>query len=142
MRRYLIVANQTLGGAHLVEEVRARLGSGRCEFFVLVPAAFPHGAAAQTEGAARVPAQARLDEALAWLRSEGAAADGAVGDHVPLYAIQDRLRQDRFDEIILSTLPTGPSRWLRQDLPSRLRRATRIPVTHIVAREPAAITGS
>jgi GABA permease len=139
MRRYLIVANQTLGGDHLLEEVRERVAAGRSEFFVLVPAAFPHDGASHTEGAARATAQHRLDAALAQLRAEGVTVDGAVGDHVPLYAIEDRLRQDRFDEIILSTLPSGPSRWLRQDLPHRLRRATRIPVTHIVAREEAGI---
>jgi hypothetical protein len=42
------------------------------------------------------------------------------------------LRTHEFDEIILSTLPAGPSRWLRQDLPHRLARVTRIPVTHVI----------
>src|SRR5687768_10527661 len=38
MRRYLIVANQTLGGDDLLQAVRTRMESGPAEFWVLVPA--------------------------------------------------------------------------------------------------------
>ena len=44
-----------------------------------------------------------------------------------------------FDEIILSTLPPGVSRWLKQDLPHRVERDFNLPVTHVIATaEPAA----
>jgi hypothetical protein len=44
-----------------------------------------------------------------------------------------------FDENILSTLPPGRSRWLRLDLPSRVRSAFGMPVTHVIGQlEPAA----
>ena len=83
-------------------------------------------------------AQQRLDEALIRFRELGATADGEVGDDSPLRAISDVLRRQEFDEIILSTLPPGPSRWLKQDLPHRVVRSFNLPVTHIVAmREPA-----
>jgi hypothetical protein len=39
-------------------------------------------------------------------------ADGAVGDQDRLKAIETTLAQRAFDEIILSTLPPGMSRWL------------------------------
>jgi hypothetical protein len=66
----------------------------------------------------------------------GADVEGEVGDQSPLTAIADAMRARRFDEIILSTLPQGISRWLAQDLPRRVRRITPVPVTHIVARIP------
>jgi hypothetical protein len=137
MRRYLIVANQTLGGDHLLELVRDRLDDADDEpatFHVLVPATYSHDHVFHSEGEARAIAQRRLDGALARFGELGATVTGEVGDVSPLYAIEDVLRRERFDEIILSTLPSGPSRWLRQDLPHRLARVTRTPVVHVVGR--------
>jgi hypothetical protein len=132
MRRYLVVANQTLGGEHLAEEVRQCLQAGPGRFHVLVPATPPQGHALWTEGEAHSVAEARLERALADFRAMGAEADGEVGDANPLQAVADVLGREEFDEIILSTLPPGPSRWLKQDLPHRLERFG-LPVRHIVA---------
>ena len=132
-----MVANQTLGGEHLAKEVRARLSSGRCHFHVLVPATHPHDHAVWTEGEAQSIALANLARALELFRKLGAEADGEIGDEQPLTAIRDVLRDQEFDEIILSTLPPGISRWLGQDLVSRVERAFAIPVTHVVGKEPA-----
>jgi hypothetical protein len=38
VRRYLVVANQTLGGDQLLEQLRERMEAGPCHFHVLVPA--------------------------------------------------------------------------------------------------------
>ena len=56
-----------------------------------------------------------------------------MGDSQPLYAIMDVLDDEQFDEIIVSTLSPGISRWLKADLIRRLERATDIPVTHVIA---------
>lgn len=139
MRRYLVVANQTLAGEHLVKEIRARLSAGPCRFHVLVPATHPGGHAVYTEGEAQAVAQRNLDRALETFRKLGAKADGEVGDEQPLGAIGDVLREQEFDEIILSTLPPGVSRWLKQDLVSRVERSFAVPVTHVIGEpEPAA----
>jgi hypothetical protein len=37
MRRYLVVANQTLQAGELRDELREKLSAGPCSFFVLVP---------------------------------------------------------------------------------------------------------
>ena len=37
MRRYLVVANQTLQADELREELRKRVSAGPCSFFVIVP---------------------------------------------------------------------------------------------------------
>jgi hypothetical protein len=42
----------------------------------------------------------------------------------------------KFDEIIVSTLPTGSSRWLGLDLPHRLEKLTSVPVRHVVSHPP------
>lgn len=65
---------------------------------------------------------------------------GEVGDPRPLQAIDDvLLRGERFDGIVLSTLPPGISRWLRLDLPHRVEAQLGLPVTHLVGEpEPAA----
>ena len=139
MQRFLVVANQTLGGEHLIAEVRARLAHGPCHFHILVPATAPADHATWTEGEAQAIAKRNLGQALETFRKLGAKADGEVGDEQPLGAIGDVLREKEFDEIILSTLPPGISRWLGQDLVSRLERAFAIPVTHVVGEaEPPA----
>ena len=43
----------------------------------------------------------------------------------------------KFDEIIVSTLPTGSSRWLGLDLPHRLEKLTSVPVRHVVSQSAA-----
>lgn len=133
MRRFLVVANQTLAGHHLLKHVRERLAAGPCWFFVLVPATPIDAQLVPGDGEADVLARRRLEGALARFRAEGASAVGAVGDPNPLRAITEALRQESFDEIVLSTLPPGTSRWLMDDLPTRLARATRLPVTHLVS---------
>jgi hypothetical protein len=137
VRRFLVVANQTLAGEHLVKEIRARLSSGRCHFHVLVPATHPDDHAVWTEGEAQGIARRNLARALELFRKLGAKADGEIGDEQPLTAIKDVLREREFDEIILSTLPPGISKWLGQDLVSRVERAFAIPVTHVMGDEPA-----
>jgi hypothetical protein len=133
MRRYLVVANQTLAGHHLLEHVRQCLAAGPSWFFVLVPATPTDVQLVSGEGDAEVRAHRRLEGALAWFRAEGASAVGAVGDPSPLRAVTDVLRRESFDEIVLSTLPPGTSRWLVEDFPIRLAGATGLPVTHLVA---------
>jgi hypothetical protein len=63
----------------------------------------------------------------------GVEVEGEVGDGNPMLAIGDAIR-DRgpFDEIILSTLPPGLSKWLRLDLPHRVASSFAIPMTHVV----------
>jgi hypothetical protein len=136
MRRYLVVANQTLGGEHLLARIRRCVQQGPSTFHVVVPATHSQSHAF-TEGEDRDVAQHRLDQALVSFRATGAEVDGEIGDANPMLAIEDALRGQQFDEIILSTLPPGPSRWLKLDLPHRVATNFHVPVTHLVAeKEP------
>ena len=131
MRRYLVVSNQTLGGAALAAKIRTAIEEEPSEFHIVVPATAPSHFA-WTEGQARAIATERLEAALRWFASIGATATGEVADEHPLYAIRDALREQPADEIIISTLPPGMSKWIRQDLPRKARKEFGLPVTHVV----------
>jgi hypothetical protein len=138
VRTILIVANQTLPSAALAKEVAQRIASGSTAFHVVVPATPPPGGGfTWDEDAARAEAETRLTAFIDRLREQGASADGEIGDRDPVAAVRDASRDRDVGEVILSTLPTGISRWLRQDVPSRLRGAVAVPVT-VVEEQPAA----
>ena len=138
MRSYLIVANQTLTSRSLTEAISARLADGPIRTHVVVPLSPVGGRLTWDEKASREVAQQRLDEVLARLRSMGAEADGEVGDRDPVMAVRDALRGREVDEVIVSTLPKGLSRWLGEDVPSRLRDSVRCPVTVVTQSETSA----
>jgi len=135
----LIVANQTLPSAALAAEVARRIASGSTTFHVVVPATPPPtgGGFTWDEDAARAEAETRLAAFLEGIRSQGATADGEIGDRDPVAAARDASRDRDVGDVILSTLPAGVSRWLRQDVPSRLRGAMPVTVT-VVEEQPAA----
>ncbi len=129
MRTYLIIANQTLAGEELRHEITERLADGQARFHVVVPATPISHKLTWEEGEALESARQRLDDSLGWLRERDAEATGEIGDHDPVQAARDALRHLEADEIILSTLPAGLSRWIGQDVPSRLRGAVPLPLT-------------
>ena len=148
MRRYLVVANQTLGGDELAQLIGRRAKAEPSEFYLVVPATpvmeMVHGAEGlpAVGGSTVLPsspehahalAEERLQEALAKLQATGVKVEGHVGDRDPVHAVEVALRGRQFDEIIVSTLPKRLSRWFRQDLPRRLEHKTQLPVTHVTA---------
>lgn len=137
-RRIVIVANQTAPGPHLKQLVSERMAQGPCRFVLLVPATPPKGTWTFTEEEVLEGARGRLEEALAGLKDLGADIEGRVELGAPFDAVGAYLDSGRYeheqpvDEIIVSTLPPGVSRWLKQDLPHRLERQYEIPVTHVI----------
>ena len=139
MKTCLVVANQTLPGEPLIGLVRERIADGECTFHVVVPLSpVQHGATWEERESAEA-ARGRLAQFLGVVRAQGCTADGEIGDRDPIQAVRDVLRTRTVDEIILSTLPPGVSRWLQMDIPSRLARAVDVPVT-LVSEETAAAT--
>ena len=144
MPRYLVVANQTLGGAALLDLLQRRVAQGQVRLHVLVPATpsstgwHSHDAATDVEAASE-----RLDRALQAFADLGAhEVTGEIGTARVVDGIGDVLRRDAgdpYDEIILSTLPAGPSRWLAMDLPSRIQRVHDVPLTHVEAGAEARV---
>jgi hypothetical protein len=132
--RVLLVANRTAADEPLVEAVRHRACRGPVTFHLLVPATVQGlDRVTDPEVGGRQAAQDRLDQALPILSAAaGQPILGHVGDSSPLAAIEDAVHLRGFDEIILSTLPSRISRWMRLDLPSKVR-ALGLPVLHVSA---------
>ena len=132
MANVLVLANQTIGGQALLDAVRERHAAGDAKFFVVVPQNRPaHGNVVYDE-AVRDAAQVRVDLSLAFMREEGFEGTGEVGDPDPFLAAKDAIAHYDIDEVILSTLPTTSSGWLKRDLPERIEQESGLPVKHVV----------
>ena len=135
--RYLIVANQTLNSQQLAETLRMRAAEGATHFHFVVPATRPQDQASAVEGdgdAVEI-ANERLKSAIERFGELGPSVSGEVGTEDPFQAIRDAVDKQRCDCIIVVTLPKKGSRWMRRDVPSRLRREFRtLLVDHIELR--------
>jgi hypothetical protein len=132
-RRILVVANETVGGRTLLDEIRRHSEGVNEEILVVVPAlnsAIRHWAS--DDDGARAAAQQRLDASLARLAEDGIAARGEVGDGDPLQAMEDALRTFGADEVIISTHPEGRSHWLERGVVTGARERFALPITHVV----------
>ena len=127
----LVVANETLGGRELLDEVRKRADSDT-RFILCVPQNKPGAGLVIYADAMFDAAQVRLDLALEVIRSMDIRAIGEVGDSDPFSATLDAVREYSPQEIIVSTYPATRSGWLRRDLIERVSDATGLPVTHVV----------
>jgi hypothetical protein len=130
----LVVAHQTAATPGLLDAVRERAARSPASFHLVVPQQ-PHGIhkLVDPQDAGVDEAQRVLDTALPKLsEAAGHEVSGSIGDAEPLMAIQDAINLGAYDEIIISTLPLGISRWLKLDLVSKAR-GLGLPVTHVAA---------
>jgi nucleotide-binding universal stress UspA family protein len=133
VRRILVIANETVGGQRLREEIRRRSEGYEGQVLVVCPALnSPLRHWASDEDGARQQAQERLDASLAQLREAGVDAKGEVGDGEPLQAMEDALRLFGADEIIISTHPEGRSHWLERGIVEGARERFAVPITHVI----------
>lgn len=133
--RVLVVAHRTAATPPLLAAVRERAERGPARFTLLVPAA-AHGLEriAEPDHVDTDEAQATLDRALpALTEAAGGPVDGLIGGALPLDAVSDAVLAHGFDEIIISTLSPRVSRWLRMDLPNRLKILGK-PITTVTAQ--------
>lgn len=145
MRRYLVVANQTLGGKELAQRLQELMKDGPCSFHLVVPITQTEGSDHAVDGpwaplevrdgyeVGRRLAEGRLAHELARLRQDGAEADGEVVGAVPVDHVREIAGRETFEAVIVATLPGRISRWLRLDLPHRIRRATDLPMEHVIS---------
>ena len=147
-KRYLIVANQTLASSGLEQLVHELVAAGPCHFHVVVPQVGTSTVHVDPAGLLDPTLQTTLNEAYLTARREAEnrlqtfrqlfaethegelTGEVVVGD--PLQAVRQMMARTAFDEIIVSTLPPGISKWLHMDLPHRIDRAFDVPVTSLV----------
>ena len=122
----LVVANETLASAPLVERIRARAGRGPTSFLVIAPQGHEYGQQ-------QADAERRLRRLVAELRAEGIDAHGQIAHPDPHTAAMQTIHDERIDEIIVSTFPGQKSGWLRRDLVERLRSDAGVPIDHVVS---------
>jgi GABA permease len=131
--RILVVANETVGGPELLQQIRENAGDRRARVLVVAPALnSPLRTLTNDEDDARVQAQRRVDASVASLRAVGIDAEGEVGDTDPVQAIEDALRTFQPDELVISTHPEGRSKWLERGVVERARERFALPLTHVV----------
>jgi hypothetical protein len=132
--RLLVVANQTVGGRALLNEIATRGDGRRSEILVVTPALAGSRAAHWTSDLdeAMELARQRMELSLQAIEEAGMKARGTVGDSDPNVAIEDALAHFPADEIIISTHPPDRSRWLEHGVVQRARDEIPLPVTHVI----------
>jgi hypothetical protein len=138
----LVVAHRTATTPALLDAIRERARRGPAFFHLLVPNPSPVDWPPARVREGMLAGERVLARALPLI--EAAArhpTDGSVSArHDPMDAIEETIYAGDYDEIILSVLPRGVSRWLHMDLPRRVAHLG-LPVTTVVldARETAGI---
>jgi nucleotide-binding universal stress UspA family protein len=131
--RILVIANETVGGRVLSEELIKRAAGRDAEILVVAPALnSPLRHWVSDEDGARAAAEERVQASVGNLTQTGLAVRGEIGDGDPLQAIEDALRTFGADEIVISTHPLGRSHWLEQGLVEHARERFASPITHVV----------
>jgi hypothetical protein len=132
MAEVLVLANETIGGASLLQAVSDRHAEGDARFHVVVPQTRPRYGNVIYDEAVRDSAQVRVDLALAFMREQGIEGTGEVGDGDPFNAAMDAIAEHGINEVIVSALPAQSSGWMKRDLIEALQAATGLKITHVV----------
>jgi len=132
-RHILVIANETVVGRALEEEIRYRARGYDARVLVVAPALNTplRTLTSDVDGAMR-DARERLNQSLGVLLAAGFDARGEIGDGNPLQAIEDALRTFGADEIIISTHPPGRSNWLERDVVVKARERFPMEITHVI----------
>jgi hypothetical protein len=127
----LVIANETVLGGPLLDKIRERAAQSPASFMIICPQS-------DLQMSGHPDAERRLRRALAALRGAGIDAHGQIAHPDPYTAAMHAVQDERVDEIIVSTFPgKAKSSWLRKDLITRLREATKLPVQHVEVELPS-----
>jgi GABA permease len=132
--RLLVIANETVQGKALLDEIREHCRDRACEILVVTPALPTSRAAhwASDSDEATELARQRMELSLIAISELGLKAKGEIGDADPNLAIEDALRVFSADEIVISTHPPQRSRWLEHGVVDRAREQIDLPISHVV----------
>ena len=140
MTQYLVVAHQTSDSPELLQHLCGIADADPdASFTLLVPATPVDHLLTWEEGETYLIAWKKADESRSLFDAHGLEIIHAkVGDSSPILAIEDELRAHpgEYDQIVLSTLPPGVSRWLRLDVHNQAERKFNLPLIHVMAQRP------
>jgi len=127
----LVVANRTVLGEPLLDAIRRRGEASPASFLIIAPQ--------DDDVGSHDEAEKRLLRAVTRLRAEGYDVHGQISHPDPYTAAMQATEDERVDEIIVSTLPSARSGWLRRDLVGRLRNDAKVPVEHVEVDMPVEV---
>jgi hypothetical protein len=130
-KRYLVLANRTLDDDATFGQLEALAKQG-AHFHIVVPPD-PAPGTDRTDDRGLALATFRLRHIVDRLHRAGVEAEGEVGSTDPIHAVGRALEHERADEIVVSVLPRGASKWIEVDLPAALHRRFDLPVTTLQA---------
>ena len=142
VHRVLVLANETVGGGALLDEIRNRTRGRRSEILVVTPAItsqVKHWVSDTDQ--AYEDADERRGRSIAAIEAAGLEARGMVGDSDPNVAVEDALRGFAADELIISTHPPERSRWLERGVVDKARERIDRPITHVIVDLEAEAAG-
>ena len=126
--RILVMAHRTASTPVLLDEIGRRARAAPCAFALLIP-----------DAPSRKGADWTLEDAIPLLEREAQGkVRGLPGGPDPFQAVERALREEDFDEIIISPLREQRSRWRRRDLVHRIA-GLGLPVTVVVQRHKSII---
>ena len=126
--RILVVAHRTASTPVLLDEIGRRARAAPCAFALLIP-----------DAPKRKGADWTLEDAIPLVEREAQGrVRGLVGGPDPFEAVERAMREEDFDEIIVSPLREQRSRWRRRDLVHRIA-GLGLPVTVVVQRQKSII---
>jgi hypothetical protein len=120
----LVLANQTVAGDELKSKLEELAAEGPHRFIVVVPQDSGDGLAVRA-------ARERLKTLLGSLRSEQIVVAGHIGDPDPFTAAMNAVQYFHISEVVISTLPSGESKWVADNLLEKVESATGKPVMHV-----------
>src|SRR3954452_24622010 len=119
----LAVANVTADSDELLEALEERTKQGRVRVQLVVPIG--------GTSPPRAAGEEQLERGMDRIAEAGIEVQGHVVRGDPVDAVHEVWDPATYDEIVVSTLPTGVSKWLRIDVPHRLERLTGAQVQHV-----------
>jgi hypothetical protein len=126
----LVVGTQTINSPDLVQRLRDKAGESSHRFTVICP---------RSGDLSREQVCERLAALLAAMYRDRVDATGQPMSPDPFSAIQNAIEHYRIDDILISTLAGGRSKWVEEGLIDRVREITDKPLEHYEAKaaEPA-----
>jgi hypothetical protein len=130
-KRLLVIADPSSDASALSDTILARLGDAIVHVVVPLRVSRLHFVT-DDEDRERREARETMLHTVALLQQRAAVASGSVGSDKPLESMTDALGSFPATQVLLATPPEEESYWLEDDLLSKARALTRVPVTQVV----------